>query len=120
MINRVNQVGKPEDLQQLRKFIPLKLARHFQRHDGTFDDNFYHRRVFFVNALGALQARQANGGAPESLPPLNEADPALEATGVPALERALYEFLTEEQRLQAAWRLARERLLHPRLGRAWA
>jgi len=59
---------------------------------GAFDPDFYRRRVFFVDARGALDLANAGSSRDEA---------RLEATGVPALERELERFLTGEEKVVA-------------------
>ena len=90
VVNRVNQI-EPGDLDDVKNWVQTVLKHHFVDESGQFDAAFYARRVFFLNAQGALEARLAQ--------PLDEA--ALEASGVPALETQLEQFLTGEEKLGA-------------------
>ena len=90
VINRVNQI-EPGDLDDVKNWVQKVLKHHFEDEAGQFDPAFYARRVFFVNALGALNARLSQPTDQE----------ALEATGVPALETQLEQFLTGPEKLGA-------------------
>jgi GTPase SAR1 family protein len=89
-INRVAEDG-PDEVERIKSWVRRALAPHFTR-DGTLDDALCRRRIFYINALGALQARLAE--------PVDQA--ALEASGVPALETELETFLTGEEKIAAA------------------
>jgi hypothetical protein len=56
-INRVAEDG-PDEVERIKSWVRRALAPHFTR-DGTLDDALYRRRIFYINALGALQARLA-------------------------------------------------------------
>ena len=86
VVNRINQVDDPDEI---KIWVQGALAPHFQR-DGRFYRDLYERRVLFVNARGALDARAAGEGED------------IESTGVPALERELEHFLTGEEKVSAA------------------
>jgi hypothetical protein len=88
VVNRMNQVDDPDEI---RGWVERALAPHFQR-EGVFDRELYERRVFFVNARGALDERSSAEPDPDRL----------EASGVPALERELERFLTGEEKVSAA------------------
>jgi hypothetical protein len=91
VVNRINQID-PTGVEEIRQWVERALAPHFRDERGDFDRDLYERRVFFVNARGALEAR--SGGAAD--------EAAIEATGVPALERELERFLTGEDKVAAA------------------
>jgi GTP-binding protein EngB required for normal cell division len=88
VVNRINQVD-PAKVDEIRSWVESQLASHFQAHDGGFDSDFYHRRVFFVDALGALEARSTVPNDVEKL----------RATGVPAFEEEIESFLTGEDKV---------------------
>lgn len=91
VINRINQIDE-ESVEEIKSWVERELRHHFLDPDGEFDRDFYTRRVFFVNAKGALDARAV---APNDLA-------QLKASGVPALERELERFLTSEEKIAAA------------------
>lgn len=89
VVNRINQIEEGvEELKELPKFI---LRPYFLNEAGEFDKQFYNKRVFWVNALAALKARQTT---PVDQDRLNE-------TMVPDLERELEAFLTEGKMFRA-------------------
>jgi hypothetical protein len=88
VINRMNQVDDPDEI---KTWVERELAPHFRR-DGALDRDLYERRVFFVDARGALDERSKE--QPD--------EACLEATGVPGLERELERFLTSEEKVSAA------------------
>ena len=92
VVNYVNQLDEPSDVEDIKEFVRLALGRHFLDEDGAFDADLYDRRVFFIDARGALRARSQD--------PVDTT--ALEASGVPAFERELERFLTSDEKLQAA------------------
>jgi GTPase SAR1 family protein len=90
VINRVNQI-EPSDLQDVQNWVQSVLKPHFQDENGEFDADFYARRVFYVNALGALEARLGETIDSEKLT----------ESGVAALEGELEKFLTSDEKLDA-------------------
>lgn len=92
VINRINQIEQ-NDLQDVKNWVQSVLKPHFMDTNNQFDHDYYNRRVFFVNALGALQARLAD--------PTDEA--GLEKSGVLALEQELEKFLTSEDKVRAVF-----------------
>jgi GTPase SAR1 family protein len=87
VVNRVNQINQRE-VDEVQSYFRSFLAPYFTAPDGGFDAALYQRRVFFINALGALDARLSE-------PP----DQALLAeSGVPALEHELEQFLTSDEK----------------------
>jgi GTPase SAR1 family protein len=93
VVNRVNQINQRE-IDEVSSYFRGFLAPYFSGEDGSFDEDLYNRRVFFINALGALEARMQPQEAGEQN--------GLEMTGVPALERELERFLTSDQKNSAA------------------
>jgi len=91
VVNRINQVDQG-DVEEIRSWVEKELAHHFLDETGNLDRDFYNRRVFFVDAKGALDASIAR--------PVDEA--LLEATGIPVLERELERFLTADEKVTAA------------------
>jgi GTPase SAR1 family protein len=91
VVNRVNQI-EPEEVESIKSWVRQSLSPHFLDEHGQFDEDFYARRVFFVNARGALDARLVI--------PNNAA--LLEASGVSALEAELERFLTTDEKLKAS------------------
>lgn len=92
VVNRVNQI-ESNDLPDVKNWVQSVLKPHFLDENGQFDEAYYGRRVFFVNALGALEARIAE--------PTDE--DKLEESGVPALERELEQFLTSKDKVTATF-----------------
>ncbi len=91
VINRINQIDQ-EEVESIKSWVQQSLRPHFVDEQGQFDEAFYARRVFFVNARGALDARLTV--------PHNEA--LLAASGLPALEAELERFLTTDEKLIAS------------------
>jgi GTPase SAR1 family protein len=91
VINRVNMV-EPEDIPDLKERARSLLKKHFVDNGGTLDEDFYNSRVFWVNALGALRARQAR---PTEIDRLTK-------SGISHFEDNLEIFLTAEQMFQIA------------------
>ncbi len=90
VVNRIDQVD-PGSRAEIEEWVRSQLESHFTRGDGTFDVDLYRRRVSFLNARGALEAR---GTIPHD-------EESLAASGVPALEQELEHFLTTEARVAA-------------------
>ena len=116
VVNRINQVDE-RDVPDIRSWVENGLRPHFLDEIGSFDQDFYQRRVFFVDAKGALDARRGvgapgdggprayarrpyGGSTPSGTWPVDQAQ--LEASGVPALERELERFLTTDEKVAAA------------------
>jgi GTPase SAR1 family protein len=91
VINRVNQIDQQE-VASIKEWVRQSLKHHFVDEQGQFDEALYGRRVFFVNAKGALDARVV-------VP--NKTD-LLEASGVLPLEAELERFLTTDEKLTAS------------------
>ncbi len=91
VINRINQIDQ-EEVESIKSWVQQSLKPHFVDEQGQFDAVFYARRVFFVNAKGALDARLTA--------PNNEA--LLESSGLPMLEDELEHFLTTDEKLTAS------------------
>lgn len=93
VVNRINQINQRE-VEEVQQYFRRFLTPYFKHEDGTFDEDLYSRRVFFVNALGALDARLAST-ADQSM---------LEVSGVFTLEQELERFLTSDQKHVTALR----------------
>jgi GTP-binding protein EngB required for normal cell division len=87
VINRIDQLPL-ERIELLKKEVRQTLRQHFIGENYAFDGDLYSRRVFFTSAKQALEAGI-------SLPPEST---KLDASGLPALERELEQFLTGEER----------------------
>jgi molecular chaperone GrpE (heat shock protein) len=92
VVNRINQVDDDSAV-DIRQWLESELEPHFLNEQGEFDRDLYQRRVFYVNARGALDAR--------STVPNND-DAVLASSGVPELEQELEHFLTSGERVAAA------------------
>ncbi|MBD2564737.1 MULTISPECIES: dynamin family protein [Nostoc] len=92
VINRINQINK-NDIDLIKNWVKNSLDNYFLDEKGQFDENFYNRRVFFVNAQAALEARTQN--------PTNTS--MFEESGVLALEQELEGFLTSDEKLITAF-----------------
>jgi GTPase SAR1 family protein len=92
IINKINLLDSQEDVDDIKSWVESALKHHFLDDSGVFDQAFYKRRVFFVNAKGALDARTAI--------PVNNT--MLEASGIPPLEKELEQFLTSDEKVAAA------------------
>ena len=91
-INKVNLIG--ENGAELQKNVKKQLFPVFADSKGVFDDNLYMRRVFFIDAYGALNARM---GRKTPVAPCQSKMVLDVETGVPELEKALYSFLEQQQ-----------------------
>ncbi|NJP04836.1 MAG: hypothetical protein HC837_03985 [Chloroflexaceae bacterium] len=95
VVNRINQINQRE-VSEVQHYFRTFLTPYFTRNDGQFDEDLYQRRVFFINALGALEARLQPGctnGMSELSSPA-----APDPTGVLALEQELERFLTSDEK----------------------
>jgi GTPase SAR1 family protein len=73
---------------EVKRNARTRLKDYFLTLDGEFDEALFERRVFIVDARAALEAR-ANGKVGD----------ALEATGLPMLERGIQQMLDDEKLL---------------------
>lgn len=92
VVNRINLVLSKE-VPGIQEWVKKALRPMFTGSDGQLDENLYNRRVFYVNALAAQEARE--------MAPIDER--MLEESGVLALERELERFLTGEEKVSAAF-----------------
>lgn len=90
VVNRINDIDE-EEVDEIKEYVKSGLKKHFLKKDGKFDEEFYTRRVFFVNAKGALDARMET--------PINEE--MLDQSGVPVFEQELERFLTSPEKTAA-------------------
>lgn len=91
VVNRINQVTTIENIQEVKNRVREELTEVFLDEDGNFDEELFSRRVFYVNAFGALNIRLGKKS------PRNTYDgeiPTEEETSVPHFEEVLGEFLT--------------------------
>lgn len=100
VINRVNQIDQ-DDIPGVQDWVREKLEKHFLRHDNSFDEEFYRRRVFFVDAKSALDmalGTDSDGLSHEQI------ERRLQQTNVPAFVKSLYAFLTSsDERIYALY-----------------
>jgi hypothetical protein len=92
VVNYINLINSDE-VNDIQEWTKQSLKEHFLKNNGQFDEEFYTRRVFFINAKGALDARTNT--------PLDQE--LLKESGVLALERELEQFLTSDEKLMAAF-----------------
>lgn len=90
VINRVNQIEQ-EGLGELTARLQKVLKAHFGDRNGQFDEDFFQRRVFLVDAKGALEARRCH--------PTDET--LLQNSGLLRLESELSAVLISEARIRA-------------------
>lgn len=93
IVNFINRLDNEDDVNDIKTNVKQFLKYRFLDKTGNFDQDFYNRRVFFVNAKGALDAR--------SKTPIDTA--MLEDSNVPALEKELERFLTSDEKVAAAF-----------------
>ena len=80
----------------------VRLKDYFLTPYGAFDEGLFKRRVFIVNARDALKAKLEG-----------ETEDSLKATGLPDLEHAIEEMLSEEEVLPLALEAATVQVLIP-------
>ncbi len=97
VVNRINQINQRE-VEEVRNYFRGFLAPYFTDERGQFDEALYRQRVFYINALDALEVRASSFGGNGT----GDAEERLAATGVPALEQELERFLTSDQKHSAA------------------
>jgi|GEM_PF-1628085 len=91
VVNRINLVEE-EEVEGLQEYIRDYLKDYYVDEQGKVDKELCDRRLFFVDALSALDARMET--------PIDEVE--LEKSGVLALEKELENFLTTNQRFRAS------------------
>ena len=102
-----NDFGTTSDEEKrvlMEETAPARLQPYLTDADGAFDQALFDRRVFMVNAKEALAAQRAGATGD-----------ALEATGLPTLERAFHRILDEGEHLHIATEAAVARILLPSL-----
>ncbi len=99
VVNKIDLLEDEEDLEFVKEQFRDCFKHHFLDENGNFDEAFYNRRLFYINAKAALDARTAK---PEDT---NK----LEASGVLDLEIELELFLRSDEKniaaLEAAFRV---------------
>lgn len=101
VINHINVI--PEDeVEEIKEFFHVFLKPFFRDENDTFNEELYQRRVYFINALGALKARQKTPNDLEKE----------QASGILALEQELERFLTSDQKIAAVLDSTIKSLVH--------
>jgi len=95
VVNKVNMLTTDEAEEELKQYVREELTDVFTDQYGSFDENLFRRRVFYVNALGAMNTRLGR----ETKISRNESKMfSDDETGVPEFEEALGQFLTSGDR----------------------
>jgi GTPase SAR1 family protein len=89
LVNKINQLTGP--MEDVVDSVSYHLNAVFQDEDGMLDQSLFDRRVFYINAYGALKARMEGDRA------------ALQATGMLEFEAELERFLTSDERMIATF-----------------
>lgn len=98
VVNKINLV--PEDeVEELNEYLRNQIKHHFLDLNGIFDADYYQRRVFFVNAQGALEGRTGSNN-----------DNLLEGSNITKLENDLEHFLTSDAKNTAVFEVTLKRL----------
>lgn len=95
VVNKVNLLTTDEEEDNLKQCVREELTDVFTDQNGTFDDDLYCRRVFYVNALGSMNTRL--GRETKISRYVSQMIPD-NTTGVPEFEEALGQFLTSSDR----------------------
>lgn len=90
VVNLFN-VKSSQDLEDIRETVEDTLKSVFNREDGSFDEELYRRRVFFIDAYKALESKK------------NKDDAGLIASGLPPFEKELENFLVSDDRTIATF-----------------
>jgi ribosome biogenesis GTPase A len=90
VVNRINQVDL-EEVEDIKIYFQEYIKDYFLDARGNSNLEMCNRRLFFVDAKGALDARMTNS--------VDNAQ--LKASGILALEKELEKFLTSSERIQA-------------------
>lgn len=91
VINRINNVDESDGMQEIRERTRKILSHHFVNSRGLFDENFYNKRIFFVNAHAAFYARRNK----------EQDNLSYENSGVAALEKEIEQILNTDDRFRA-------------------
>ena len=89
LVNRINTLSSDAEREQVIHQTELMLKPVFTGENG-YDATLYDKRVFFVNAYGALEAAKSGTSAA--------------GTGIPEFKAALEDFLTSEDRVIAKYK----------------
>lgn len=95
VVNKIDLLNTTDDFEKLKKNTRTVLRNVFTRNDGTFDEELFNERVFYMCAQNALLLRAGIPSNYINTPPLPQSD---EETGVPRFEKALGRFLMDENR----------------------
>lgn len=90
VVNKINLVDEFE-VDDIKKYVKLGIEDCFIDEEGDFDQDLYDRRVFYVDAKGALAARSGQE--------TNQAQ--LEVSGLLPLEQELEAFLASNEKVSA-------------------
>jgi GTPase SAR1 family protein len=90
VVNKINLVDK-EEVDAIKEYVKLGIEDCFIDDEGDFDHDLYDRRVFYVDAKGALSARSGE----------RTNQPQLEMSGLLPLEQELEAFLTSNEKVTA-------------------
>lgn len=101
VVNRVNQLNPGQLETQIMPAVRHGMQNVFVDAAGNFDEELYNRRVFYVNAYDALNARIGKKGKILVGRQEMEYDIDIDATGVPEFEDELNRFLNSNERIQA-------------------
>ncbi|MDK2868089.1 MAG: hypothetical protein PWP51_1525 [Clostridiales bacterium] len=85
LVNKINQLTGP--IEDVIDSVEYHLNAVFLDENGELDQSLFDRRVFYINAYGALKARMEGDTA------------AFQETGMPAFEAELERFLTLDERM---------------------
>lgn len=100
VVNRINQLSSPELLEDfVMPFIQRQLREVFLDQNGCFDEELYHKRVFYVDAYSGYCARVGKPLSVITGKKVIEVDCDIQDTGIPEFEEALREFLNSEDRI---------------------
>jgi GTPase SAR1 family protein len=90
VVNKINLVDK-EEVDAIKEYVKLGIEDCFIDDEGDFDHDLYDRRVFYVDAKGALSARSGE----------RTNQPQLEMSGLLPLEQELEAFLASNEKVTA-------------------
>lgn len=96
VINFINQIEDKEEVEEIKEWVRYRLEHHFLDENEKFDEAFYNRRVFYINAKEALEAIIAEPKDTKKL----------EASGVIDFEKELEQFLISDEKNVAAFEAA--------------
>jgi len=107
VFNFANNIKGLEQMQDLEKKVKKELEKVFCRKDGSFDEELFQNRIFYVDAFHSGQLRvegEAYDLSWQSAAKIPRPDITLESTELPKLEAAIKNFLDSDEKAAAQFK----------------